>query len=47
MCGRNNNVNEIFPFKNDKYKKYFAEFDKKKRYLLYPRCPVGDFLSVA
>lgn len=28
-------VNEIFLFKNDKYKKYFAEFDKKKRYLLY------------
>ena len=22
-------------FMNDKYKKYFAEFDKKKRYLLY------------
>ena len=28
-------VNEIFLFKNDKYKKYFAEFDKKKKYLLY------------
>ena len=28
-------VNKIFLFKNDKYKKYFAEFDKKKRYLLY------------
>ena len=28
-------INEIFLFKNDKYKKYFAEFDKKKRYLLY------------
>ena len=28
-------VNEIFLFKNDKYRTYFAEFDKKKRYLLY------------
>lgn len=28
-------INELFVFKNDKYKKYFAEFDKKKRYLLY------------
>lgn len=28
-------VNEIFLFKNDKYKKYFAKFDKKKKYLLY------------
>ena len=28
-------INEIFLFKNDKYEKYFAEFDKKKRYLLY------------
>ena len=28
-------VNKIFLFKNDKYKKYFAEFDKKKKYLLY------------
>ena len=28
-------INEIFLFKNDKYKKYFAEFDKKKKYLLY------------
>ena len=28
-------INEIFLFKNDKYKKYFAEFEKKKRYLLY------------
>lgn len=28
-------VNEIFLFKRDKYRKYFAEFDKKKRYLLY------------
>ena len=28
-------VNKIFLFKHDKYKKYFAEFDKKKRYLLY------------
>jgi len=28
-------VNEIFLFKGDKYRKYFAEFDKKKRYLLY------------
>ena len=25
----------IFLFKGDKYRKYFAEFDKKKRYLLY------------
>ena len=24
-------VNKIFLFKNDKYEKYFAEFDKKKR----------------
>ena len=28
-------INKIFLFKNDKYKKYFAEFDKKKKYLLY------------
>ena len=28
-------INKIFLFKNDKYEKYFAEFDKKKRYLLY------------
>ena len=28
-------VNEIFLLKGDKYKKYFAEFDKKKKYLLY------------
>ena len=28
-------VNEIFLLKHDKYRKYFAEFDKKKRYLLY------------
>ena len=28
-------INEIFLFKNDKYRKYFAEFDKKKKYLLY------------
>lgn len=28
-------VNEIFLFKGGKYRKYFAEFDKKKRYLLY------------
>ena len=28
-------INELFVFKKDKYKKYFAEFDKKKRYLLY------------
>lgn len=28
-------VNEIFLFKGDKYRKYFAEFAKKKRYLLY------------
>ena len=28
-------VNKIFLFENDKYEKYFAEFDKKKRYLLY------------
>ena len=68
-------VGNFFVFKGDKYRKYFAEFDKKKRYLLYygiyvvslvvqlatfylllallrhlcrfPRCPVGDFLSVA
>lgn len=28
-------VNETFLFKGGKYRKYFAEFDKKKRYLLY------------
>lgn len=28
-------ANHIFLFKHDKYRKYFAEFDKKKRYLLY------------
>ncbi len=28
-------INEIFLFKNDKYKKYFAKFEKEKRYLLY------------
>lgn len=28
-------ANRIFLFKNDKYRKYFAEFEKKKRYLLY------------
>ena len=28
-------INELFVFKKDKYKKYFAEFDKKKKYLLY------------
>lgn len=28
-------INEIFLFKNDKYKKYFAKFDKEKKYLLY------------
>lgn len=28
-------VNEIFLFKNDKYEKYFAKFDKEKKYLLY------------
>ena len=28
-------VNKIFLFKNEKYEKYFAEFDKKKRYLFY------------
>lgn len=28
-------INEIFLFKNDKYEKYFAEFEKKKKYLLY------------
>ena len=28
-------INEIFLFKNDKYEKYFAEFDKEKKYLLY------------
>ena len=28
-------VNKIFLFKHDKYEKYFAAFDKKKRYLLY------------
>ena len=28
-------ANHIFLFKHDKYRKYFAEFDKKKRYLPY------------
>lgn len=28
-------VNKIFLFKNDKYEKYFANFEKEKRYLLY------------
>ena len=28
-------INELFVFKKDKYRKYFAEFDKKKKYLLY------------
>ena len=28
-------VNEIFLFKGGKYRKYFAEFDKKKKYLSY------------
>lgn len=28
-------ANHIFLFKHDKYRKYFAEFDKKKKYLLY------------
>ena len=28
-------VNKIFLFKNDKYEKYFAEFEKEKKYLLY------------
>ena len=28
-------INEIFLFKKDKYRKYFTEFEKKKRYLLY------------
>ena len=28
-------VNEIFLFKNDKYEKYFAKFEKEKKYLLY------------
>ena len=28
-------INEIFLFKNDKYKKYFAEFDKRRKYLFY------------
>lgn len=28
-------INEIFLFKNDKYEKYFAKFDKEKKYLLY------------
>ena len=28
-------VGNFFVFKNDKYRKYFAKFDKKKRYLLY------------
>ncbi len=28
-------INEIFLFKNDKYKKYFIKFEKEKKYLLY------------
>ena len=42
-------VNEIFLFKNDKYEKYFAEkVSALLRHLCrFPRCPVGDFLSVA
>lgn len=28
-------INELFVFKKDKYKKYFAKFEKEKRYLLY------------
>ena len=28
-------VGNFFVFKKNKYRKYFAEFDKKKRYLLY------------
>ena len=28
-------ANHIFLFKHDKYRKYFVEFDKKKKYLLY------------
>ena len=28
-------INELFVFKNDKYRKYFAKFDKEKKYLLY------------
>ena len=28
-------ANHIFLFKNDKYKKYFAEFEKKKKYVQY------------
>ena len=28
-------ANHIFLFKHDKYRKYFAKFDKKKKYLLY------------
>ena len=28
-------INEFFVLKNDKYRKFFAEFEKKKRYLLY------------
>ena len=28
-------INEFFVLKNDKYRKFFAEFEKKKKYLLY------------
>ena len=28
-------ANHIFLFKHDKYRKYFANFEKEKRYLLY------------
>lgn len=28
-------ANRIFLFKNDKYEKYFAKFEKEKKYLLY------------
>ena len=28
-------ISHFFIFKNDKYRKYFAKFDKEKKYLLY------------
>lgn len=28
-------ANRIFLFKHDKYRKYFAKFEKEKKYLLY------------
>ena len=41
-------INEIFLFKKDKYRKYFTEFEKKKRYLLdYGIKVVSTIIQVA